>query len=56
MVVINKDNDKAHENLNQKEVAKLLGVTRQTVARWMENCSTKQYNNYKIYFHANRKR
>lgn len=52
MVVIDKTTGHAWENLNQVDTAKLLGVTRQTVANWMKKTTIKHHDKYKVYLFA----
>ena len=56
MVVIDLETGKAWENLNKTQAADVVGVTRQTIAAWMQCHTMKTYRGFKIYFYSRPKR
>lgn len=49
MVVINKDTGICYENLNQRQVANIVNVNRNTVRRWRRSVKIKEVGDYVIY-------
>jgi len=49
MVVINIETEVCYENLNQKKVAGIVGVNRNTIARWRQRFKVKRFREFIIY-------
>jgi len=49
MVVINQNSQTCYENLNQRQVAEIVKVNRNTIARWRKDDKVKRYREFIIY-------